>query len=104
MRREYKIDIEINNRRIKTLIIDSHYEKKHSGSVNDEIILQLIESLNNGFYIAESKDIDFEYYVTEPHYFEGKPFKLIWLLPIKGNYMGIINCYRRSYAKKSKNA
>jgi hypothetical protein len=87
MRREYKIDIEVNNRKIKTLIIDPHYEKKHSQSVNDEIILTLVESLNNGHFVLEGKDDDFKYYVTEPHYYEGKPYKLIWLLPLKGNYM-----------------
>lgn len=52
-RREYSIDLTINGRRLKKLVIDPHYEIKHSESVNDEIIIQLVNELDGGFYRVE---------------------------------------------------
>ena len=82
-------------------IIDPHYELKHAKTVNDLIILSLLKDLNDSDFEPEETDEDgFEYYSTEPHYYRGKSYKLIWLLPRNASYIGIINCYRRSYEKE----
>lgn len=97
MRRYFPIRLTINRRSIKEIIIDSHFEERHSESINDEIILALVTSLDGRELEADNTSPDgFEYYVTEPIYFNGKPYKLIWLLHPQENYLGVVNCFRRS--------
>ena len=101
MQRTFQIDLVINGQRFRELVIDSHYEKKHGSTVNDQIILELIAALDG--IEVESDAVDesgFKYFVTQPHYFEGKPYRLVWLLPPDHRYLGIVNCYRRSHAKE----
>ena len=40
-RRVYPCDLIINNQKLTRLIIDPHFEEKHSSYVNDELIQQL---------------------------------------------------------------
>lgn len=83
------------------MVIDSHYEEKHRESISDEIILALVNSMNGGVYEAHRADEEgFQYFATEPHFYEGKPYRLVWLLPDEGNFLGVINCYRRPYGKR----
>ncbi len=100
MRRIYDTNLLINGRRINTIVIDPHYEKKHASSVSDAIIVALVDRLDGMDFIAKSIEGGFEYYATEPHFYSGKPYRLIWLLPEKGDYLGIVNCYRRPYVRK----
>ena len=44
-RRSYPTDLVINGRRINEVIIDSHYETKHS-DINDALILKLVSLLD----------------------------------------------------------
>ena len=81
-------------------IIDPHYELKHAKTVNDLIILSLLKDLNDSIFEPEEIDEDgFEYYSTGPHCYKERFYKLIWLLPRAGDYLGVINCYRRHYEK-----
>lgn len=99
-RRHYPVQLCINGKRIDIAVIDPHYELKHSRTVNDGIILSLLKDLDNAEFEPEEVDEDdFEYYSTGPHYYENRTYKLIWLLPSYGAYIGVINCYRRSYEK-----
>lgn len=45
-RREYAINITVNEVLITKVIIDPHYEEKHRESVNDEIIVNLVKTLD----------------------------------------------------------
>lgn len=94
-RKSYLKRLKINDRKFIEVIIDSHYKNKHSESVNDEIILSLVEQLNNGWFYPKAKDNDFEYYDLDYIFANGKPYKIIWCIPKIGNYIGIINTYRR---------
>lgn len=99
-RRHYPVQLCINGKRINTAVIDPHYELKHSRTVNDEIIFSLLKDLDNTEFEPEKVDEDgFEYYSTGPHYYEERTYKLIWLLPSDEDYIGVVNCYRRSYEK-----
>lgn len=44
----------------------------------------------------------FEIYVTDPAYFEDKPYRLVWTLHPDEDYLGVVNAFRRSHAKISK--
>ncbi len=45
-RREYRLNILLNYREISRVIIDPHFEKKHSQSISDEIIVRLVKTLH----------------------------------------------------------
>ena len=94
-RREYSISITVNDLLITKLIIDPHYELKHSDSVSDELIIELVKKLD-GLEIGED-DVDppFTYFTSDKIELDGKLYKLIWLLEDHQIYIGVVNAYRR---------
>ena len=61
-RRVYPIRLVINNRKLDQLIIDPHYEKKHSSYLTDEIIYNFALELNSKKVIIEDRKIPYEYF------------------------------------------
>lgn len=101
MRRHYSIRLTVNGRLIEEIVIDPHYEEKHSKAINDELILHLVSShLDDGVFqpIAVGAE-GHEYFSSEPLYCKGKPYRLVWLLPPIDGSLGVVNCFRRSYGK-----
>ncbi len=94
-RREYKIDIKVNYIRINKVIIDTHFELKHSISINDELILQLVKQLDGEVIEPDREDPPFSYFKSDKMNINGKLYKLIWLLEEDQIYIGVINAYRR---------
>jgi len=94
-RRRYTVDIVVNGHNIKRVIIDPHYELKHSQSMNDFLILELVSFLNEGDFIPEHIEDGFEYYVTENISLDGKHYRLIWLIEQDELFIGVINAFRR---------
>lgn len=94
-RREYKTDLMINEKFISKIIIDPHYEEKHSESITDEIVLELVEQLSGKLFEPEDVKYPFEYYVTDKMELHGKKYRLVWLLENNEVYVGVINAYRR---------
>jgi len=85
----------VNKLIINKVIIDPHYEDKHSESINDKIILMLVDSLNEKFFDAETVSGPYSYFVNDKINLDGKLYKLIWLLEENEIYIGIVNEYRR---------
>ena len=54
-RKVYTIELKINNRELTELIIDPHYELKHSEYVNDELIYNLVLTLNDKRFVPKSR-------------------------------------------------
>ena len=96
MRREYDVKIVVNKTKITKVIIDPHYEDKHAESIDDQIILELVNRLDGKSFQPESVKSPYSYYVAEKMELNNKPYKLIWLLEDNKMYIGIINAYRRS--------
>lgn len=94
-RREYKTDIVINEIRITKIVIDPHFEEKHQSSINDELIIQLVESLDGGEYEPEAINSNFEYYKGERIKLNNKFYRLIWLMEKGQIYIGVVNAHRR---------
>lgn len=99
-RREYKIDpILVNNIIYTEVIIDPHYEEKHSDHINDELILKLVEKLNGRFELPVDSEDNFKYYVTIL-YLDSKSYRLIWLIEDQKIYIGIVNAFRDKKGEK----
>ena len=97
VRRSYRINISVNRRKFEELVIDSHFEIKHSDSMSDEIILTLVQDLNGREIEPDAVDDEgFKYFKTEPMFFKGKPYRLIWLIDPDEEYIGVLNCFRRT--------
>jgi hypothetical protein len=94
-RREYGIDILVNRRRITKVIIDTHYEKKHSATVDDQIILKLVQALDGEIIEPDAEDPPYSYFSQDRIELDGKFYKLIWLLEDDELYVGVVNAYRR---------
>ena len=94
-RREYEIKIKVNNIKINKIIIDSHYEEKHAESINDELIINLVKTLDGKVFEADAVKPPYSYFVTDKISYRGKKYKLIWLLEEHHIYVGVINAYRR---------
>ncbi len=95
MRRDYEVSIVVNDVLINKVIIDSHYERKHADSVTDEIILELVKTLDGQEAEPNSTEDPFTYFVNDAIEYKGKTYKLIWLLEDRQIYIGVVNAYRR---------
>lgn len=95
VRRTFKISIIVNNRHINHIVIDPHYELKHSDTISDTLIVELVGLLGGGDFTPEEITDGFEYYTTENLILKGKSYRLVWLLEKDRLYIGVINAYRR---------
>jgi len=93
-RREYAIDIIFNEIAIRKVIIDTHFEKKHAESINDQIIIQLVNLLDGQMVAPKEEKPPFSYFGEELS-LNGKRYRLIWLLEYDHIYIGVVNAYRR---------
>jgi hypothetical protein len=100
-RRNYRIPpIVFNGLIYDSVIIDSHYERKHKDQVNDELILELVKMLNRDF--EEPTDIKDDYfYYTKVLFKKEKGYRLVWLTQKYETYVGIINAFRDSKGEKN---
>jgi hypothetical protein len=93
-RRSYKIDsITVNGKACSEVVIDPHYEEKHSEHINDELILALVKRLNGRRELPNSSDDKFTYFVTMVDLNE-KIYRLVWLLEDNTVYIGVVNAFR----------
>ena len=60
-RPEYPLEITINEQKISRVIIDQHYREKHT-DLDDEMILEMVRSLNGESFPIETAQGDYEYF------------------------------------------
>ncbi|HXH75936.1 MAG TPA: hypothetical protein VNJ08_13275 [Bacteriovoracaceae bacterium] len=94
-RREYLVSITVNEILVTKVIIDTHYEAKHSESINDDIILSLVKTLDGQSFEPDDEKPPYSYFVTDEILLTDKAYKLIWLLEDHEIYIGVVNAYRR---------
>ncbi len=61
-------------------MIDPHYELKHSDSISDTLILELVKLLDGSDFTPEAVTKGFEYYTTENLVLRGKNTDLFGFL------------------------
>ncbi|MDZ4678418.1 MAG: hypothetical protein SGI74_13025 [Oligoflexia bacterium] len=95
--KHYSLKIFVNNHKISSVLIGRHYLLKHSSSMNDEIILQLVMALDEGTFPVDSTVDGIEYFVADVEIGNpNKVYRIIWLF--EGEFLevlGVINAYRR---------
>ena len=72
-RTEYPLILTVNGRRISRIVIDQHYKKKHSETISDEIILELVKELDGGVFSVEIERGGFQYFTAEPVFRDSAP-------------------------------
>ncbi len=96
-RNSYDVILYVNGRRFSKIVIDQHYQLKHHKSITDELIIELVFTLNNRRHKPTSiKPEGFEYYEEDKIKLRNKFYKLIWTINENEDYLGVINCYRRN--------
>ena len=94
-RREFPIELYFNDILILKVIIDTHYEKKHSVSFDDKIILELVKQLNGKMIVPDAITKPYSYFKQVLMELNGKFYRLIWLLEENQIYIGVVNAHRR---------
>jgi hypothetical protein len=97
-RKEYHLEIHINERHLNRVIIDQHYKKNHP-NVTDEIILDLVRTLDGEIFPIESEVDDFQYFTVEPVFRDHNPYRIVMVLCIFDDYLGVINAFRVDRSK-----
>ena len=92
-RKEYPLEVTINNRKISRVVIDQHYQLNHP-EMNDDLILELVKTIDNRTFPVEEEKNGFEYFKVEPVDFKNKPYRLVLLLYVHDNFLGVVNAFR----------
>lgn len=99
--RVHNLKIVVNGITFNRIVIGTHYEEKHKASMNDGIILGLVKNLNGRNFLPEAiSESGFKYFVNDPWSFDGKWYRLIWLIPPDESYLGVRNAFRRKNGNK----
>ncbi len=93
-RKEYPLKLLINGKHLSRVLIDQHYKLKHP-EMTDELILKLVKILNNGDFEIEIRKGPYEYFAVEPVYLIRKSYRLVLLLCVGEDFLGVINAFRR---------
>ncbi len=94
-RRSYPIELTVNGINISEVIIDPHYRQNHAESMNDALIMELVQLLDHKFYEVQATKHQFRFFVADPLLLNGKKYRLVWILEEDRLYVGVINAFRR---------
>jgi len=97
---KYLQKLTINGHSFKQVVISDHYQLEHS-DLSEELILDLVMTMNGLFRLPVDKDSNgFSYFVEDPLIFQGKAYRLIWCLPEDLSCFGVVNVFRVKEKKK----
>jgi hypothetical protein len=93
-RRSYVVKMVVNGREINEVIIDPHYETKHS-DIDDALILKFVQYLDEREFLPDEHDGEWEYFMLDRIKHQGKFYRLVWCMRDHLLFIGVINCFRR---------
>lgn len=93
-RRSYPAFMRVNGVLVNEILIDSHYQKKHSGYMSDELILELVDLLKMEQFRLDSRSGRFSYFVFDGVFLRERYYRLILLMEQGENYLGVVNAFR----------
>jgi hypothetical protein len=86
----------VNGLTFRQVVISTHFERKHKASMND--LLDLVQQLHGQRFLPDTVDeTGFQYFVADPLIVNGKPYRLVWLIPPDQSYLGVRNAFRRTH-------
>ncbi len=91
---EYPLQLVFNEITIRRVLIDQHYQERHSESMNDELILELVKGLDGQNYPIDEERGGFRYFTIEPVVYESKPYRVILTLFVGDDFLGVVNAFR----------
>ena len=62
--------------------------------MNDEVILDLVKTLNGKKFPPEKIRGENEYFTVEPVYRLEKPYRVVLVLCLSDDYLGVVNAFR----------
>ncbi len=95
MYRSYKGVFWFNDELYPELLIDPHFEVKHSASISDDLIIKLVRRLHLSDFELSGTKSGYGYYKVNAEYL-GKLYRLILVVPLHREYLGVRNAHRRS--------
>lgn len=101
-RHEYKLKITINGRKLNRVIIDQHYQEKHSATVDDRTILELVKTLHEEVLPVDKEEDGYQYFRVEPVIHDKSPYRLVLVIYIHDDSLGVINAFRVKRRKHEK--
>lgn len=96
MYRIYTVLLRLNETTFTELWIDPHYELNHKASMNDALILELVNIVNFEDLSPGRKSINGFWYYELNLALNNKLYRLILTTPPDKSYLGVVNAYRRS--------
>ena len=93
-RLEYPLKLTINGRELNRIVIDQYYRVNHSASMSDEIILDLVMTLDGKKFPPDRISDEYEYFTVEPVFRHEKPYRAILVLCLIDDYLGVVNAFR----------
>lgn len=93
-RRSYAVNLVVNGRQIDEVVIDPHYENKHS-DIDEALILELVNGLDGKAFQPEEREGEWEFFMLDRIGHRGKQYRLVWCMRDASPFLGVINCFRR---------
>jgi hypothetical protein len=95
--KSFQLELSVNGHKIRTVLIGRHYLKKHGNYMTDELILDLVSSLDGGIFPADSITDGTEYFVADVESGDSsKIYRLVWIFEgSQLEILGVVNAYRR---------
>ncbi len=99
----YTLNLKVNDKNIRTVLISQHYKIKHARYMSDDLILEIVLALDGKKFSVNSSTAGINYYAADvllQRNGTGKIYRIIWLH--EGDeleVLGVVNAYRRSKKK-----
>lgn len=93
IRPEHSLSLTINGKRITKVVIDQHYKEKHH-DLTDQLILELVIQLDHINIPIEITRGEFDYFKVEPLFLHDKPYRIVLVMCVKRDYIGVVNAFR----------
>jgi hypothetical protein len=68
----------INDRLIRLINIDPHWQKHEREGITEELIIRIVKSLNNGYFFPDGKQQKDKNHFKDYPVCEKKRYKIIW--------------------------
>ncbi len=101
-RNEYQLEVTINRYKLTRVIIDQHYKVKHSKSIDDQIILELVKKLDGEILPIDKEEDGYLFFKVEPIIRQNAPYRLVLVIYIHDDFLGVINAFRVERKKHEK--